>query len=84
MKKPETMLKEYCQKLSDENLKWIHNRLTHRLGGDVGDVVEFVQNNRDVDRLFITAADTMSLFDMIDSLATAASKEAEKRSVVPA
>lgn len=84
MKRPETVLKEYCQKLNDENLKWISNRLSQRLGGDVGDVLEFVGNNRELDRLLQAAPDSISVYDMVDALAAAVQKESEKRSVVNA
>lgn len=81
MKRPEVVLKEYCQKLSEENLKWIYNRVTQRLGGDIADVMEFVGNNREIDRWFQAAEDYRSLFDLIEEFSAAIQKEYEKRSI---
>lgn len=81
MKRPEVVLKEYCQKLSEENLKWIYNRVTQRLGGDIADVMEFVGNNREIDRWFQVAEDYQSLFNLIEEFSAAIQKEYEKRSI---
>jgi hypothetical protein len=81
MKRPEVVLKEYCQKLSEENLKWIYNRVTQRLGGDIADVIEFVGNNREIDRWFQSVEDYQGLFNLIEEFAAAIQKEYEKRSL---
>ena len=38
MKKPEVYLKVFCHKLSDDNLRFLHARLSQRLGGDVAEI----------------------------------------------
>jgi hypothetical protein len=51
MKKPNIHLKEYCQKLSDDNVKFLYGRLTQRLGGDLAEAVDFLSSFRDLDRM---------------------------------
>ena len=82
MKKPDICLKEYCQKLSEENLKFLAGRLTQRLSGDLPDVLAFLSNVRDVDRLLVSAESSDDLYDMLDALQVIAVKECEKRSLI--
>ena len=37
MKKTGFFLKEYCQKLSDEHVRFLYGRLSQRLGGDLAE-----------------------------------------------
>jgi hypothetical protein len=81
MKKPEVCLKEYCQKLSDENLKWLYHRLSQRLGGDVSEATESLSSSKEIDRWLSTAESSDDFYDMLDAIERAASKECEKRSL---
>jgi len=81
MKKPETYLKEYCQKLSDENLKWLYSRLSQRLGGDLAEATENLSSSKEIDRWFLTAESPFDLYDMLDTVERVAAKEFEKRNI---
>lgn len=81
MKKPDVCLKEFCQKLSEENLKFLASRLTQRLGGDLADVLAYLSGVREIDRLLATAESCNDLYDMLDSLQGIVIKECEKRSL---
>jgi hypothetical protein len=61
MRKPDIYLKEYCQKLSDDNLKLLGNRLSQRMSGDLGDVLEFLSNNREMDRWLSSAQTSIGI-----------------------
>lgn len=80
MKKPEVYLKEYCQRLSDENLKFLNGRLNQKLGGDLAEVLDYFANVREIDRWLLSATDSDSLFSMIDTIHTSVIKEYERRS----
>jgi hypothetical protein len=84
MRKPDVYLKEYCQKLSDDNLKLLGNRLSQKMSGDLGDVLEFLSNNREMDRWLASAQTSIELYDMIDAVGESVATELQKRNVVAA
>ncbi len=81
VKKPDICLKEYCQKLSEENLKFLAGRLTQRLGGDLAEVLTFLSGVREVDRLLASAETCYDVYDTLDALQVVVIKECEKRSL---
>jgi len=83
MKKPEVYLKEFCHKLSDDNLRFLHARLSQRLGGDVAEAVDFLGGIREIDKWFATASDCNEFYDMVDLVFFVVNKEHEKRLGVP-
>jgi len=80
MKKPEVYLKEFCLKLSDDNLRFLHGRLSQRLGGDLAEAVDFLGGIREIDKWFATASTCNDFYDMVDHIFFAVNKEHEKRS----
>lgn len=84
MKKPEVYLKEFCHKLSDDNVRFLQGRLSQRLGGDMAEAVEFLSGIREIDKWFSGASSCNELYDMIDLVYYAVNKEHEKRSGVAA
>ena len=81
MKKPDNSLKEYCVKLSEENLKFLAGRLTQRLSGDLPEVLNYLSGSREVDRLLASAETCYDLYDMIDAFQVIVIKECERRSL---
>jgi len=79
MKKPDMLLREYVQRLSDENLKWVAARLSQRLDGDLPEVLEFFSNAGDMDRWLASAKTSNDLYDMIDLTQKYTDKEYTKR-----
>lgn len=79
MKKPDFYLKEYCQRLSDDNLKFLTGRLNQRLGGDVAEVLDFLSNVREIDRWLASAETSNDLYDMIDLVKASTVKEYDRR-----
>lgn len=79
MKKPDVYLKEYCQRLSDENLKFLAQRLNQRLSGDMAETFEYLSNVREIDRWLSSALTSDELYDMIDQIYSTVQKEYERR-----
>lgn len=84
MKNPEVYLKEYCLRLSEENLKFLLARLSQRLGGDLGEVLDFLGNVREIDRWLSSAETCVALYDMIDLVHKSVVNEADRRVSVAA
>lgn len=85
MKKKDSILREYVRSLTEEDLKFLCSRLSHtygRRGGDVPAVVEFVQEAPDMDRLFVSAKDSTSLYDLVDETQEYAEREIKRRVAV--
>lgn len=79
MKRQDQFLKEYFYRLSDDNLKVLHSRLSFRYSGDLPEVLNYVCNNKDVDRWLSTANSSNDLYNMIDSMSDFVNKEYQKR-----
>jgi hypothetical protein len=72
-------IKEYSRKLSDDDLYFIATRLAQRVGSDVGDVIEFMQRNQDVDYCLSGSKDANDFFDMIDAIDNIIQNEFKRR-----
>lgn len=79
MRKNVLFLKEYCQKLSDDNVKFLYGRLSQRLGGDVAAAVDLLSGFRDMDRWLGGAEDYEDFFDSVDQIHSAIEREHERR-----
>lgn len=79
MKKTGFFLKEYCQKLSDEHVRFLYGRLSQRLGGDLAEAVTFLSQFRDIDRWLNGAEDSDEFYDAVDQIHLAVEKEHERR-----
>lgn len=65
-KKKDVVLREYSRSLTDEDIRYICGRLVERKSGDVGEAVESIQENADMDRLYAASKDADALYDLID------------------
>lgn len=72
-------VKEYVRKLNDEDLRFLHMRLFQRIGSDVGEAVELLQRNSDVDHWLGTSKNASDFFDMVDVVDTVVQNEAKRR-----
>ena len=80
MKKPiDTYLKEYCQRLSDENVKFLTQRLTQRLLGDTAEVIDFLSSTKEIDKWLSSASSSKDFYDMLDMFQSIVEKEDETR-----
>ena len=80
MKKPiDTYLKEYCQRLSDDNLKFLTQRLTQRLLGDTAEVADFLSSTKEIDKWLSSASSSNDFYEMLDVFQDVAEKEDKVR-----
>lgn len=78
-KKPEVMVKEYVHRLSDDDLRFIVQKLSTRLGGDKGDAAAVFQKDREIDRWLSSAISGQDWFDMVNRIEEAALFEINRR-----
>ena len=79
MKKPDVYLKEYAQRLSEDNLKFLNQRLSQRLGGDVAEALDFLSGVKEIDRWLSSAASNDEIYDMLDLVESALTAENDRR-----
>ena len=79
MKKHGDFLREYVRRLNDDDLKYLSTRMTYRVGSDLGEAVELIQKNQELDRWLAGAASCTAFFDMIDQLDGYIQQETKKR-----
>lgn len=79
MKKPEVYLKEYCARLSDDNLKKLYACLNQRMSDDLAEALTFLGTVREMDKWFASADSASELYDMLDEMAEYVYKEHKKR-----
>jgi len=82
MKSSDVVLKEYFQRLSDENLKYVLARFNQRYGGDLGEVLDFLSTSKDIDKYLQSATTHEAFYDIIDDLTNLANQEHERRTTV--
>ena len=78
-KKKESVLREFARSLNDEDLRFVGSRLYQRYGGDLGEVVEFLQTFNDLDRYFSQAKDANDIYDIVDEIARYIEAEVTER-----
>lgn len=83
MKKPiDSYLKEYCRRLSDENISFLTQRLSQRLSGDIAEVLDFLGGTRELDKWLSSASSCEDLYTMLDTFQSIVEKEDESRKAV--
>ncbi len=79
MKNSSTTLREYSSRISDDDLKYLHTRLSQRLSGDVAEALQLLGRISDVDRVFRNAGSGEGIYGVLDELQECLQKEFEKR-----
>ena len=79
MRKLDPMLKDYCSKLSIDNLRFLSDRLDNRLGGDLAEALDFMSKNQEIDRWLNSAKSCDDLYNMIDTAQEYIYREASRR-----
>ncbi len=75
-------VKEYSRKLNDDDLRFLQMRFDQRVGQDLGEALEFIQRNSDMDHWLSLSKSASDLFDMIDVVDVAIQNEAKRRFTV--
>lgn len=80
MKKVDAILKDYVAKLTPDNLKFLSVRLNDRISGDLGEALDVLSANHDVDKWLKTAKSSNDFFDMLDKVKEYVDRDINKRS----
>jgi len=83
MRKPDTILREYASRQSDESLRYLLGRLNNRLGSDLAEALDSLSKNGEVDRLLNTAKTAGDLYDLIDLAQESLDREYKRRADNP-
>lgn len=79
MKNVDVSLKEYCSKLKEDDLFYLHSRYTQYLTGDRADISNFLSQSKDIDRWLAAAESSDEFFDMLDKIGEYVVKEFDSR-----
>ncbi len=79
------VIKQYVRNLSEEDWKFLYNRFTQRLGGDLGEAVEFLEKTPEVDKFLSQASSAIDYYARIDHIDACVQNDVKRRSaVIPA
>jgi len=79
MKRPETILREYVRRLSDDDVRSLTEQLSQKLQSDRAHAAAILSRDRDVDRWLGSAASADEWFDMMDTVQTFVEQEHSRR-----
>jgi len=79
MRKPDMILREYANRISDDELKFLHTRLSQRLSGDVAEALQLMGKDPALDRLLREQQGGKELYDVIDDLQVYLDQQFKKR-----
>lgn len=68
-KSVDQQLKEYVKKVSEDDLKFISQRLSQRLGGDLGEALNLIQERYpEINKVLSSSPNCIELYNAIDVL----------------
>ena len=68
MRSSNSVLKEYASSLSYKELLFLKTRFSQRGGGDLGEAVNFVSKNEEIDKWLLSAEGSDDFYQMVDAL----------------
>jgi len=72
-------IKEYVRKLTDDDLRFLHMRLSQRIGSDLAEAIDLLQRNAEVDHWLSLSKSATDFYDMIDAVDVAVQNEVKRR-----
>ncbi len=79
MKKDSVIVREYCSRVSDEELSSLVDKLTRPVNGDTCDVSFIFQKDKEIDRWLCQAKSADEWFTKVDMIQDASSYEQKRR-----
>lgn len=79
MKNQNSVFKDYVSSLNEEDLRAIYDRLLYRFSGDLGEVINQIDKNKDIAKFFHSAKGPDEMYDILDSIFSFVEKEYKKR-----
>jgi hypothetical protein len=68
MRSSNNVLKEYVSSLSYKDLIFLKTRFSQRVGGDLGEAVNFISKNIEIDKWLLSAEGADELYSMLEDL----------------
>lgn len=72
-------VRESVRRFSEDDLKFLHSRLSQKLCGDCADAVEVLSRVSELDKWLRSASSANELFDMVDTLFDSIKAEYNRR-----
>lgn len=73
---------EFAASLSEEELKWLTQRLSERFSGDLSEALDFMSKHKGMDNIFNSAETAEALFDKCDEVRDMLQRECRKKGLV--
>jgi len=73
---------EFAATISEEELKWLTQRLTERLSGDLSEALNFMSKHKGMDNIFSSAKSAFELFDKCDEVRDLLHRECRKKGLI--
>ena len=73
------VVKEYARKLSENDLRYLLMRFNQRIGADVAEAIEQLEQNGDIKHWLGVAKNATEFFDMIDTVDQILQTESRRR-----
>ena len=80
MKKPDTLVREFVRRVSDEDLRFLNTRFRRLVEGDRAEIANAISQDKEMDRWLSTAESAEEWFTMLDSVSFHINKELRRRS----
>ena len=78
-KKPETILREYARRTSDEDLRYLQIRFSSLMAGDRAEIANLLSKDKEVDKVLASAISAEEWFEFVDIVGSGVFAEAKKR-----
>jgi len=72
-------VREYIKKLNDKDFLYVFTRLRDRFSGDQGEVLAFLQQSLEMDKLLKTAEGADELYNFLDAIYEQLESESKRR-----
>ena len=79
MKNQQIVFKDYVSSLNEEDLKQTYEKIVDRFSGDIGDVVNHIDKNKDISKFLHSTKNADEIYDIVDDLFPYVEKEYKKR-----
>ena len=77
-----TIVTEYVNSLSDEEARWLADRLVERLSGDLAEALKMMSRHKRMDAMLSAADGVKAFFDLCDQITEVFQQVCKKRGLV--
>lgn len=83
MKRTDAQIREFCRKISDEQLRFINMRFQQNLPGDRAVVLDVLSKDKAVDRYLSAASSAEEFFNCYEHVGKLVKEEVDRRHKLP-